>query len=233
MKKSLFLSIMALGAMMVACNKPVDATEEKVDQTEALSAEISASRIAYDLAKYGYEMKSASALIEAANILAGVPASEWDIEPTYGETVGALEDKELSCSFKPVDMLAAAKEYSFNDELLLGLICKVENKLQSQTTRGITTSSGFYTDSDRVPAGDYIQYRAEFRGHEVAEIAVIGDGDTDLDLYVYDENNHLIVSDTDFGDDCYVSFTPKWTGTFRIKIKNLGNVYNEYVILID
>ena len=35
------------------------------------------------------------------------------------------------------------------------------------------------------------------------------------------------------GDDCYVSWTPSWTGAFKIKIKNLGNVYNRYVLITN
>ena len=73
MKKILFFSIIALGAVMVSCNKPAQATEEKAEITKPASQEISAIRTANDLAKYGYEVESASALIEAANILASVP----------------------------------------------------------------------------------------------------------------------------------------------------------------
>jgi hypothetical protein len=64
----------------------------------------------------------------------------------------------------------------------------------------------------------------------LAVITVIGDGDTDLDLYVYDENGNLIEHDADYTDDCVVTFTPKWTGNFKIKIVNRGRVYNSYVI---
>ena len=61
-------------------------------------------------------------------------------------------------------------------------------------------------------------------------VTVIGDGDTDLDLYVYDENGNLIDKDVDYSDDCVVSFVPKWTGVFTIKIMNRGNVYNNYIM---
>ena len=93
----------------------------------------------------------------------------------------------------------------------------------------------------------YLEYLPEFDSYgikkdtiaklaeqnEIAEILVSGDGDTDLDLYVYDENGNLITSDTDYTDDCYVRFCPKWTGPFRIKIVNRGGVYNNYIILTN
>jgi hypothetical protein len=69
-----------------------------------------------------------------------------------------------------------------------------------------------------------------FYGDEPAAVAVVGDGDTDLDLYVYDENGYLIGSDTDSTDRCLVLFRPRWTGQFRIEVRNLGSVYNEYRI---
>ena len=84
--------------------------------------------------------------------------------------------------------------------------------------------------TERVLAFDTDVYRITFRGGETARIVVAGDGDTDLDLYVYDEHGHLIASDTDLTDFCVVTFHPRWTGAFRVEIRNLGSVYNAYTI---
>ena len=44
---------------------------------------------------------------------------------------------------------------------------------------------------------------AEAKGWaKVARIVVLGDGDTDLDLHVYDENGNVMVSDTDYTNQC-------------------------------
>ena len=83
---------------------------------------------------------------------------------------------------------------------------------------------------DRVLANTNDVYNMTFRGGETAEVAVVGDHDTDLDLYIYDENDNLIVSDTDYSDSCFVIWVPKWTGTFRVKIVNRGGVYNDYTL---
>lgn len=74
------------------------------------------------------------------------------------------------------------------------------------------------------------RYTISFRGGEAASIVVSGDGDTDLDLYVYDEYGHLIAQDDDGLDDCVVVFTPRWTGKFTIQVVNRGVVYNQYVL---
>ena len=61
-------------------------------------------------------------------------------------------------------------------------------------------------------------------------MTVVGDGDTDLDLYVYDQNGNLIDKDVDYTDNCVCTFVPRWTGLFVIKIVNRGSVYNRYVL---
>jgi hypothetical protein len=73
-------------------------------------------------------------------------------------------------------------------------------------------------------------YRTTFVGNEEAVISVSGDGDTDLDCYVYDANGNLIAYDDDGSDECYVSWTPRWTGEFLLKVVNRGGVYNRYVL---
>ena len=91
----------------------------------------------------------------------------------------------------------------------------------------------FYVNAstiEEVRANSSDRYTHRFYAGETVYIYVNGDGDTDLDLYVYDENGNLIDSDTDYGDTCLCSFTPRWTGRFTIKVKNLGNVYNRYKI---
>lgn len=76
-------------------------------------------------------------------------------------------------------------------------------------------------------------FHVTFRGGELARVALSGDGDTDLDLYVYDEYGSLIAKDDDSSDDCYVSWVPKWTGSFKIRVVNRGRVYNEYVLVTN
>lgn len=69
-------------------------------------------------------------------------------------------------------------------------------------------------------------------GH-LAEMAVIGDGDTDLDLYVYDPAGRLVGSDEDETDRCYVRFFPRTTGTYTIKVVNRSPyLSNAYVIAV-
>lgn len=83
---------------------------------------------------------------------------------------------------------------------------------------------------DRIDAYSTKSYAAMFRAGEQAVIILVGDGDTDLDLYVYDENGNLIAEDEDSTDRCVVTFRPRWTGWFTIKVVNRGCVFNEFVM---
>jgi hypothetical protein len=63
-------------------------------------------------------------------------------------------------------------------------------------------------------------------------IAVRGDGDTDLDLYVHGASG-LIASDDDSTDNCLVQFHVSRPGYFVVKITNRGAVHNNYVMVTD
>jgi hypothetical protein len=72
------------------------------------------------------------------------------------------------------------------------------------------------------------------RGGEVTRIGLIGDGDTCLELRVFDENGNIVASDTiGMGDRRRTTVLPKWTGKFRLKVRNLGDVSNRYRIILD
>jgi hypothetical protein len=76
------------------------------------------------------------------------------------------------------------------------------------------------TWSLRVPAGNTM-------------ITVRGDGDTDLDCFAYDTFGRLLDSDTDETDYCVLSIGRIYSGDVRLEIKNLGRVYNRYVLELE
>ena len=82
----------------------------------------------------------------------------------------------------------------------------------------------------RLPAMSYKTFEVTFRKGHPARIVLKGDGDTDLDLLVFDENGNKVASDEDNSDFCVVRWVPKWTGRFTIKVVNHGFVYNDFII---
>jgi len=234
MKKVFYFAVIALSAMMVSCCK--QASEEKAEDAVPGSQSICAVRLAMNLAQYGYEVESAAALIEAADIIVSTPTSEMEapeIERAAATAEG--EQKAEKAEINAAQLLQDAKELAAGNAALMELAGNVEKKMAAAAdAAGVRGNiAGAVRHIDRVDAYGSDIYYMTFRAGEKGEVAVIGDGDTDLDLYVYDENGNLISSDTDYTDDCYVSFYPRWTGRFRVKIVNRGRVYNQYLLLTN
>ncbi|MCW5933684.1 MAG: hypothetical protein KIT45_05185 [Fimbriimonadia bacterium] len=76
-------------------------------------------------------------------------------------------------------------------------------------------------------------FSESFYKGRLAGVLVSGDGDTDLDLYIYDRNGALVAYDDDPTDDCLCLWTPRYTGKYTIKVVNRGYVYNEFYIAAD
>lgn len=232
MKKVLFFSILAFAALMVSCNKPATQNEEKEEIESTASPEVSAIRTAMELAKYGYEINSAPALIEAANILVSTPTQNLEATIENGAENANEVEKAAKSQITPEQLIADARDITENANMLAwadDIMARLN--AQAEGTRGAVGGPKYAYG--RVYARSYTYYDQKFWANSMAEVVVSGDGDTDLDLYVYDEYGNLITSDTDYTDDCYVRFYPRWTGRFRIKIVNRGGVYNDYAIVTN
>lgn len=203
------------------------AQEEKPESNKTVSPEMTALQTAASLAKYGYANYSATALIEAAKIF-----SETQVQPFDGTKENPekqdVAEKESSVSFNPSQLLADAKKYAGKDKVVLAYATQVEKRMKSGSTRG-AVGGPRYTE-ERVYGKSTDTYVIKFWANELAEVIVIGDGDNDLDLYIYDEGGHLIASDTDYTDQCICRWVPSWTGSFTIKIVNRGAIYSNYAI---
>lgn len=86
--------------------------------------------------------------------------------------------------------------------------------------------------NERVLAYDTDSYNVDLRANEKTTITLIGDGDTDLDVFVYDQWGNQVASSTDSSDVCRIVFEPNVGGNYRIEVKNLGDVYNAYQLMI-
>lgn len=224
MKKLFILAVALVSFLPVMAQQQANAGD-KVDGAKDSPA-VSDIGMAYNLIRYGYAQQSALPLIQGLQILIATPTQPLDATVEHG-TQGNPAAKDNPMQYDVDKLIADAKEYADGDATLLALISQLEGQ-KTGGTRGAV--GGPKSHVDRVLAHSTDTYNIRFRGGEVARVVVIGDGDTDLDLYIYDENGNFITSDTDNTDDCVCSWTPRWTGNFRIKIKNLGNVYNRYVL---
>ncbi len=67
-----------------------------------------------------------------------------------------------------------------------------------------------------------------FYADEYSEVCIQGNGWSDIDLWVYDENGNLIGRSTSYGSFECVSFTPIWTGEFTVVVENEGKPSGSY-----
>lgn len=225
--KKLLYSLVALGFVFSANAQDIEPKETLQGE---VSQAVSALRLATDLVKYGYAQQSALPLIDALQIISETPTQPLETE-VKGETATPATDKKngvVTLDFNKI--LADAKEFADGNAELLALIGQVENDAAG-SHRGAVNGPrrGYYA----VSAGCYNDFDVSFVKGYLAEVLVSGDGDTDLDLYVYDSNGNLIAADTDYTDDCYVNWIPAWTGKFTIRVVNRGRVYNNYVVLTN
>ncbi len=221
--KKLFVIAALLGMVYTA------SAQEKKDDTKPQSEAVSRIRLANQLARYGYQTYSASALIEAAQILSEIETQALNPESfTPGEGDETAKNSG-NPEFTLENLIADAKKFADGDATLLALADRI--MVTPDESRGRLGGPG--RTVDRVAAGSTDSYVIAFKYGIPAEIFVSGDGDTDLDLYVYDENGNLITGDDDYSDDCYVCWTPAWTGNFVVRVVNRGRVYNEYLMVTN
>ena len=182
--------------------------------------DVSYIRLSGELAAVARETNDAVLMLAAANLEAMAVT-----EDAQHEKVDQDGETDAEVKAERPGLFELAREYSGSNGQLLALVADTEAMAQA-TTKG--RRGGAAEVYDRVLARRTDVWRIVFRGRELAEVCVVGDGDTDLDLYVYDEGGNLICSDTGYTDRAYCSWTPRWTGPFEIEIENLGGVYNRY-----
>lgn len=217
---ALVLALGGAGNVFAEKGTNVDA-EAKPAPSEAAMA-VSRHELANGLIAYGDATKDAVALVLAAKIKAENPIAVKAGEAEAADSKGTGSDGSIGA------VLERAAEMAKGDAAVLAMI----EDVKATGARGYI--SGALCHQDRVLSGKTDVYDGlVFEGGEFALVSLRGDGDTDLDLAVFDENNNHIDSSTAGGDRETVSFTPRWTGPFRVEIKNYGGVYNDYVLCLN
>jgi len=218
----LFRQTIVAGVVTIALSTGVNAAEQ-AEESKATDASVQTGldlSLANQLAAYGDRNDDAMSLIVAASIKKGVGTTVAEGEKET-EGTGEATEKEERGGNSADDMLARASTLAGDNEELAGLIADVE----AMASRGDVQGAGCYNDS--VLSGYTDTWNIRFTpGSNYVDLS--GDGDTDLDLYVYGPDGHLVCSSESYYDDEFCSWHQYRTANVRVKIKNLGNVYNVY-----
>ena len=217
---SLFIGSFAVTSM--AGNHEQANVKEKApdDSEKATDQNMAYLRVSGELAQLAQDSKDAILMLAAARLEAMAATEEVSRDKaSKGDTAKADAESKPERG----DLYALATQFAGTNEALQTLI---EDSKMSGATKGRPGGPGIAVTD--VLAHDTDIFRITFRGGEWAEVTVVGDGDTDLDLHVYDENGNLVDRDIGGTDVAYCSWIPIRTATFRIEVKNWGRVYNKY-----
>ncbi len=185
--------------------------------------------LAAELYALGLSQGDALTVLTAAKLAASVDVTEGAERKKTTSGDLPAEDAEGAAE-TPVDapaMLATARTLAAGDDMLLGLIADVE----AETARGRIGGAARWLS--RLPAGQTDVWELPFYGNSYAEIAVVGDGDANLDVVVTDENGNVFCYDVSWSDSLYCDFTPAWDGYFYVTVENRGRVRNSYYLLTN
>jgi hypothetical protein len=204
-----------------ASGKGSNADVAKATATSPAVQAVETVRTADALAKYGDAKKDPLALIQAAKMKKEVGEQALTLTRKGAGEAGKKASKAADYS---VDgMLARAKALAAGRADLVALADDVAKSgargVVGGPKSGRTVVKGGFTD----------QFVMKFEGGEPAAIQISGDGDSTLDLYVYDENGNRVCAAVGRGDDAICRWNPKWTGPFTVRIVNRG-MANEYSI---
>lgn len=125
------------------------------------------------------------------------------------------------------------KRWTRTDRLWARLLLVTGTLVAPAAAANAGAAGGPVYHEDRVMAFSHNSYTFECRGGEWTNLVVRGDGDTDLDLFVYDSNGTLVASHTDLSDVCSARWFSATTQAYTVVVKNYGSVYNDFVIFSD
>jgi hypothetical protein len=184
--------------------------------------------VAQQLYAIGTANKDALTVLAAARLAASVTATDGPEikKETKGDAVAETEDP-ADAPVEAATMLAMAKELAGDDDTLLGLIEDAE----AEGARG--RIGGAVRHLSRLPGGMTDVWEVPFYGNSYAELAVIGDGDSNLDVLVTDENGNTVCFDVSWSDKVSCDFVPAWNGYFYITVQNTGSKRNSYYLLTN
>ena len=184
---------------------------------------------AHAMIDYGRRTKSPLALLAAAQVFVRSEARDLKAKSTVENTRKGEPTRKTVAKVdnSPKGLIAEVRKMT-KVKSVLALAKALEEEI-AEGSRGRVPGPGF--DNSYVSGGYVRTYTGQtFRGGEIAIVTVMGNGGANLELEVYDDLGFLVAADRAPGRGYRVSWTPRFTGTFTIKVKNNGFVNNYYTL---
>ena len=172
-----------------------------------------------ELVVFGRQTKDPLALIVAARIMKALGSNEANHKP-QGRTAEVTQKAGQPVSADSI--LGEVRELAKGDKIAALLI----DETAAMASATFAEQPKVHQDTAR--PGEKDIYGVVFTGRQLAEAGVAGDGDSDLDLLVYDGNDNLVCRSDGASDREYCRWWPLSTGIFRIEVHNLGSAANLY-----
>jgi hypothetical protein len=124
-------------------------------------------------------------------------------------------------------MFAKARVLAREDEALLGLI---DDTIAEGPPSRVSDAVAWLSP---LSAGQTDVWELPFHASIFAEVAILGDGDANLDVAVTDETGNLICTDVSWSDIFQCDWTPARDGYVYVTVQNLGGSRNSYFLLAN
>jgi hypothetical protein len=247
-----FLTFSALLAIVAAGAERVSADEKAPNRDEAAAekspADLSAATLAARLVLEGENRKSPMLLLAAAEMVGDMKVSARDLEGVTAELNGEAKASGTPLTLNMRALIERAREMAKGNEALAAAVETAIERIESPN-RGLVYRQGkdlpeieikgivfkvLNEKNTRLDPGDtYTLSNVIFEARKPAVVLVVGDGDGDLDLWVYDDNGILIGSDVDSTSVCEVAWVPRYEAPFRLVIRNVGTTWERFFVLAN
>lgn len=222
---------MLLASIAVALAGPVVAQDRTGENLGAGSGQVSpaaeavgTASDALSLAAWAREAEDAEAMLVAARMLASVGTLGGTAEPDSAVSAAAT-GAASGAAPSAASLFDEATTLAAGDTDILARITAA----RAVAPRGLIGGAMSWVRD--IPASSDVTYRLAAYGGYVWNIVAAGDGDTDVDMEIRDENGNLICRDIAPYSRASCRFTPAWNGYFSVRIINLGPVWTRTLIM--
>lgn len=215
-------------AMLLLINVQTFAQSQSSTTGITPSQVIERLNLAGHLVNYGYETQTALPLIQAVKIYQELnlqPAIDGQKPKIEGEGDIAVEEISTTPQARTEkQLLADATQFAKGNPHLLALIAECQKINRKPATT-------YFYHNDYIAPKKTHYWDVSLHGGKHSFVHLSGDGSSDLDLYLYDQEGREIDKETSAGDQCGLIVFEDLS-FISVKIVNRGHVTNNYRLLV-